>query len=87
VWRAGNGQQVQLKCSWQDDRPAPVPEESHFICSGDVARQLIGNLMNGSEIEDGGADPFYVFSAENRRVRVTVFRGKYRRASEQLTPQ
>jgi hypothetical protein len=87
AWRAGNGQQVQLKCSWQDDRPALVPEESHFICSGDVARQLIGNLMNGSEIEDGGADPFYVFSAEKRRVRVTVFRGKYRKASEQLTPQ
>jgi hypothetical protein len=87
VWRANNGQQVQLKYSWQNDRPAPVPEESHFICSGDVARQLIGNLMNGSEMQDGGANSLYVFSAEKRRVRVTVFRRKYRRASEQLTPQ
>jgi hypothetical protein len=69
VWRAENGQQVQLKYAWQNDRPAPIPEESHFICSEEVARQLIGNLMNGSEMQDGGVNPFYVFSAEKRRVR------------------
>jgi hypothetical protein len=87
VWRAENGQQVQLKYAWQNDRPAPIPEESHFICSEEVARQLIGNLMNGSEMQDGGVNPFYVFSAEKRRVRVTVLHRKYRGASEQLTPQ
>lgn len=87
VWRAEDGQEVQLKYSWQNDRPVPVPEESHFICSGEVARQLIGNLKNGLEMQDGGTSPFFVFSAEKRRVRVTVFREKYRRASEPLTPQ
>jgi hypothetical protein len=80
VWRAENGQKVQVKHSWPNDRPVPVPEESHFICSEGVARQLIGNLMNGSEMQDGGANPFYVFSAEKRRVRVTVLRRPYRRA-------
>lgn len=80
VWRAEDGERVQVKPSWQADRPALVPEESHFVCSEGVARQLIGNLMNGSEMEDGGANPFYVFAAEKRRVRVTVFRRPYRRA-------
>ena len=81
AWRAEDGQTVEVKPSWPADRPAPVPEESHFICSEGVARQLIGNLMNGSEMQDGGANPFYVFSAEKRRVRVTVLRRPYRRAS------
>jgi hypothetical protein len=80
VWRAEDGEEVQVKPSWPADRPAPVPEESHFICSEGVARQLIGNLMNGSEMQDGGANPFYVFSAEKRRVRVTVLRRPYRKA-------
>ena len=81
VWRAEDGQKVEVKPSWPADRPVTVPEESHFICSEGVARQLIGNLMNGSEMQDDGANPFYVFSAEKRRVRVTVLRRPYRRAS------
>jgi hypothetical protein len=85
VWRAEGGQQVQFKYSWQNDRRAPVPEESHFVCSEEVARKLIGNLMNGSEMQADDASPFYVFSAEKRRVRVTVFRKKYGGASEPLT--
>jgi len=75
TWRAENGQQVQLRYAWQNNRPATVPEESHFICSAELARQLIGNLMNGSEMQEGGANPIYVFAAEKRRVRVTVLRG------------
>jgi hypothetical protein len=81
VWWAEDGQKVEVKPSWPADRPVPVPEESHFICSEGVARQLIGNLMNGSEMQDDGANTFYVFSAEKRRVRVTVLRRPYRRAS------
>jgi hypothetical protein len=69
-WRAENGQHVELQYSWQDDWRALLPEESPFICSMTVARRLIANLMNGSELLGGGADPFYVFSAEKRRVRV-----------------
>ncbi len=79
AWRAEDGQNVQVKPSWLADRPVPVPEESHFICSEGVARQVIGNLMSGSETQDDGASPFYVFSAEKRRVRVTVFRRTYRK--------
>jgi hypothetical protein len=79
VWQAEDGEKVQVKHSWPADRPAPVPEESHFICSEGVARQLIGNLMNGSEMQEDGANPFYVFSAEKRRVRVTVLRRPYRK--------
>ncbi|MCX6627646.1 MAG: hypothetical protein NTW28_08465 [Candidatus Solibacter sp.] len=86
VCRAENGQQVQLKYS-QNDRTAPASEESHFICCRKVGRQLIGNLMNGSEVQDAGTDPFFVFSAEKRRVRVTVVRSMYRRTISQLAPQ
>jgi hypothetical protein len=74
VWRTEDGQRVQVKYAWQNDRPAPAREESHFVCSAEVGRLLINNLMNGSETQDGGADPFYVFSTEERRVRVTVYR-------------
>jgi|ERR1017187_6681189 hypothetical protein len=83
IWRAKCGKEVHLRYSGQTSRPALSPGESHFICSGPVARQLIGNLVNGSEMQDGGSDPFYVFSAENRRVRVTVFRRTGRMANEQ----
>ena len=61
---------MELQYSWQDDWRALLPEESPFICSMTVARRLIANLMNGSELLGGGADPFYVFTAEKRRVRV-----------------
>jgi hypothetical protein len=80
AWRAEDGQKVQVNPSWLADRRVPVPEESHFICSEGVARQLIGNLMSGSETQDDGANPFYVFSAEKQRVRVTVLRRTYRKA-------
>jgi hypothetical protein len=80
VWRAEDGEKVQVTPSWPAAGPVLVPEESHFICSEGVARQLIGNLMNGSEMQEGGANPFYVFSAEKRRVRVTVLRRPYRKA-------
>jgi hypothetical protein len=69
-----------VAASWSADRSAPIPEESHFICSEVVARQLIGNLMSGSKAQDDGANPFYVFSAEKGRVRVTVLRRTYRKA-------
>jgi hypothetical protein len=80
AWRTEDGQKVQVKPSWLADRPMPVPEESHFICSEGVARQLICNLMSGSETQGAGANPFYVFSTEKRRVRVTVLRRTYRKA-------
>jgi hypothetical protein len=80
-WLAEDGQRVQVQYSWQGDRRVPLPDESQFICSTKVARQLIGNLMKGSELRGGGSDAFYVFSAEKRRVRVTVHRRKYRIAS------
>src|SRR5262245_30671848 len=66
VWRTENGQPVQLSFACQSDGPAPVPEESHFICSKELGQQLISRLMNGSENE--GAGNFYVFSAEKQRV-------------------
>ncbi len=80
-WRAEDGRRVEIEYSWQGDRRLKLPEESQFLCSPKVARQLIGNLMKGSELRGGGSDPFYVFSAENRRVRVTVHHPKYRIAS------
>lgn len=81
VWRTENGQRVQIEYPRQNERPQRAPEESHFVCSRAVARQIIGNLLNGSELRNDGADPFYVFSAEKRRVRVTIIRREYRRAS------
>jgi hypothetical protein len=76
LWQTEDGEQVQLRYPPRNEVPAPTPEESHFICSAAVARQLMNNLLlNSSELRNDGADPFYVFAAEKRRVRVTVFRG------------
>jgi hypothetical protein len=74
VWRTEGGQTVQLRYSGHNDRPGPATEESHFICSAGVARQLIRNLMSEADTQDSFAQPFYVISAEERRVRVTVCR-------------
>ena len=49
--------------------------EQHFVCSRQVGKRLIQKLMEGTRVPEGGAAPFYVFSAEKRRVRITVFRG------------
>ena len=38
-------------------------------------RQLISSLMNGSETNEGGPAPVYVFSGEKRRLHITVLRG------------
>ena len=80
VWRAEDGQPVQLIYAWQKDAHAPVPEESHFICSKELGRQLISSLMNGSEISEGGRARFFIFSGEKRRLRITVLRGQQRMA-------
>jgi len=81
VWFAENGESVQLKFAWEKGPPPPVPEESHFICSKELGRQLISNLMNGSEMKDGNPGPLFVFSGEKRRVRITVLHEQQRRAS------
>ena len=81
VWCAEDGEPVQLKFAWEKDAPAPVPEESHFICSKELGHQLISNLMNGSERNEGDAGPLFVFSGEKRRVRITVLHEQQRRAS------
>jgi len=75
VWRAENGQAVQIIDGWQKDSRGKVPEERHFICSKELGRQLISSVMNGAEI-DAGAAPFYVFSREKRQLHVTVLRGR-----------
>ena len=74
-------QELQKKESQQKDAPAPLPEESHFICSKELGRQLISNLMNGSEMKEGAPGPLFVFSAEKRRVRITVLHDQQQRAS------
>ena len=81
TWRAEDGQPVQLRYAWQKETPAPVPDESHFICSKELGRQLISSLMNGSETNEDGIAPFYVFSGEKRRLRITVVRGQQRMAA------
>jgi hypothetical protein len=80
IWRGEDRQPVQLTYAWQKDTSVPVPEESHFICSTEVGRQLISSLMDGSEINEGGPAPFYVFSEEKRRLHITVLRGQQRMA-------
>jgi len=78
VWQAEDGQAVQLIYAWQKPTRAPVPEESHFICSKELGRQLISSLMNGSEINEGGPAPFYVFSGDKHRLHITVLHGQQR---------
>ena len=80
VWRAEDGQPVQLVYAWQKGSRAPAPEESHFICSKELGRQLISSLMNGSEFDEGAPAPLYVFSGEKRRLHITVLRGQQRMA-------
>ena len=78
TWRAEDGQPVQLIYASQKDVPAPLPEESHFIFSKELGRELISSLMNGAEGNEGGPAPFYVFSGEKRRLHITVLRGQLR---------
>jgi len=80
TWRAEDGQPVQLIYASQKDIPAPLPEESHFIFSKELGRELISSLMNGNgaEVTEGGPAPFYVFSGEKRRLHITVLRGQLR---------
>ena len=78
LWRSEDGQPVQLMYAWQKDPLVPVPEEDHFICSKELGKQLISNLMSGSETPEGTPAPMYVFSAEKRRLRITVVRGQQR---------
>ena len=75
IWQSEDGQRVQLMYAWQKDTRVPVPEEDHFICSKELGQQLISSLMSGSEIEEGEPAPLYVFSAEKRRLHITVVRG------------
>jgi hypothetical protein len=51
-----------------------MPEESDFVCSRQQARQFLSDLTNSSRQQ---IDPnlFYLFSAEKRRVRITVLAG------------
>jgi hypothetical protein len=76
VWRAEDGQPVQFMFAWQKETRAPVPDESHFICSKELGRQLISSLMNGSESNEGGPAPLYVFYGEERGLHITVLRGQ-----------
>jgi len=80
VWRAEDGQTVQIVYAWQKHTLAPVADESHFICSKELGRQLISNLMNGADLYEEASAPFYVFSGENRRLRITVLHGQQRMA-------
>jgi hypothetical protein len=78
LWLTENGLPVQLTFAWQKSIPAPMPEESHFICSKELGRQLISSLMNGSEMKESVPGTFYVFSAEKQQVHITVLRGQQR---------
>lgn len=60
---------------WRKRTPShPMPKESDFVCSRQQARQFLSDLTNSSEPQ---IDPnlFYLFSAEKRRVRITVLAG------------
>jgi hypothetical protein len=81
LWRAESGKPVQISFVWQKDVHSPVSDESHFICSKALGRELISRLMNGSASKEGGPSPFYVFSTEKQRVHITVFRNQEQRAS------
>jgi hypothetical protein len=81
IWQSEDGQSVQLTYAWQKDPRVPVPEEDHFICSKELGQQLISSLMSGSEFDEGGPAPLYVFSAEKRRLRITVVHGQQRTAA------
>jgi hypothetical protein len=80
VWRAQDGQPVQLIYAWQKGNAAAPAQESHFICSKELGRQLISRLMNGSESRQGFPAPVFVFSGEKSRLRITVLHGQQRLA-------
>ncbi|MEO8371230.1 MAG: hypothetical protein ABI806_18745, partial [Candidatus Solibacter sp.] len=44
TWRAEDGQPVQLIYARQKDTVAQMPEESHFVFSKELGRQLISSL-------------------------------------------
>jgi hypothetical protein len=57
----------------RQDIPA-IAEDSDLICSRELARELIGRLASGMEPQTGDGRPFYIFSAEKRRVRIRLVR-------------
>ena len=74
VWRTETGEVVTLGDSRQKDRRS-LPGKNEFVCSRELARQLFNSLITGSRMMDSDAAPFYLFSAEKRRVRITVLPG------------
>jgi hypothetical protein len=72
AWISEAGEPVQIRYASQPDPQNAAPAESDFVCPKKLGRQLISNLMSGEQ-EDGG-NPFYVFAAEDQRVRITVIR-------------
>jgi hypothetical protein len=53
-------------------RPGSMVGEGEFICSKQFARQFINNLIREPETSNRDNEPFYLFSGEKRRVRVTI---------------
>jgi hypothetical protein len=72
AWISEARELVQIRYASQPDPQNAALAESDFVCPKKLGRQLISNLMSGEQ-EDGG-NPFYVFAAEDQRVRITVIR-------------
>ena len=72
-WISEAGEPVQVRYAPQTDA---TTAESDFVCPKKLGRQLISNLMSGEQNDAG--NPFYVFAAEDQRVRITVIRGNQR---------
>jgi hypothetical protein len=68
------GEPVTLRFAWERENTFAAAPESHFVCPKPLGMKAISRLLEGAPSEDAGTKPFYVFSAERRRVRITVLR-------------
>jgi len=56
-------------------QPVPaITEEEDLVCSRQAARRLVQVLAGNPEELAGDDNPFYIFSAEKRRVRIRKVR-------------
>jgi hypothetical protein len=80
-WISDRGERVKLQFAWEQEKSAPIPDESHFVCPKHLAFELISRLLDSSVTGPCGEKPLFVFSAEDERVRITVLHGALEQAS------
>lgn len=70
-WVSASGEPVRIA----PDQPGLAADtRGSFLCPTKFGKQVISGLLNSPAGENGDAGLFYVFSPENRQVRIRILR-------------